>query len=48
VLARYCADRGLTGVKTIAGLCLLSSAPLHPAPFDEILVTRGVKLLEEC
>lgn len=47
VLAQFCEERGIQDVPIIAGLCLLSSAPLHPAPFDEILVTRGVKLLQE-
>jgi hypothetical protein len=47
VLAAYCAANDITDVPVIAGLCLLSSAPLHAAPFDEILVTRGIKLLEE-
>ena len=34
-------------VMTIAGLSLLNSAPLHAAPLDEVLVTRGTALLEE-
>lgn len=33
-------------VAIIAGLTLLSSAPLHAAPLDEVLVARGVTLLE--
>jgi choline kinase len=34
-------------VEIIAALCLLNSAPLHAAPFDEILVARGCAWLEE-
>lgn len=30
----------------IAALCLISSAPLHPAPFSDVLAVRGVELLE--
>lgn len=47
LLADYCTDHGLTDVPLLAALCLLNSAPLHPAPLDEILVTRGAAMLEE-
>lgn len=33
-------------IEIMAGLCLINSAPLHAAPFDEILVSRGVQQLE--
>ena len=34
-------------VRRLAALCLLGSAPLHAAPMDEILVTRGARWLGE-
>lgn len=34
-------------IEILAALCLVNSAPLHAAPFDEILLTRGLKKLGE-
>jgi dTDP-glucose pyrophosphorylase len=34
-------------VRRIAALCMIGSAVLHAAPMDEILVTRGCRLLQE-
>lgn len=32
-------------IQILAALCLINSAPLHASPFDEVLVTLGVKEL---
>lgn len=40
-------DLDVDDVRRIAALCLLNSAPLHAAPMDEILVTRGARWLGE-
>lgn len=34
-------------VRLLAGLCCLNSAPLHGAPFDELLVWRGLDWIQE-
>lgn len=48
VIEEFCYDHDIEDVPLIAALCLLGSAPMHPAPFDEILVTRGLTLLDRC
>lgn len=45
IIRLYCEHQHLENVEMLAALCLLSSAPLHPAPFDKILVDRGLRLL---
>lgn len=45
VIRKWMGDR--KDIEIIAALHLLNSAPLHAAPLDEVLVSRGVTWLEE-